>query len=457
MNRIVSFLGVAVIGFVVMAFAHFNYQEAEQGPWKDSVMYIGKGEPGPEAADIQHIRRPIRLLGVSGRAQAFMEIARSFGPDVQKAYRVAFEENVILYADMAADFTDQMLESGRLPLPGADEALAGCQAAHADMIRVAGSSFAVVGRLNKGAGVFANSYLIADAAGAAGLFDPEHRAVEHTYIIQLSESQLSSSQTAQKLKAAFPKSRFASYSGMIRTAKQPFCLYIAGMTLLLLGGSLFLAELYCTLSKRVRNRWLRTALAEVAQHKRLFVTMHLVYFGIVVLLMLFVYGQPELQTCLLMGAKAQVTGGSGPLGVAGKAYMSRSIPQAAVVTFAVNFLLGSLAVITLPSLIIPGVGVLVAGLRAVLWGLLLAPCFAGLSGMMLPHSVTLLLEGEGYVIATFFALLVPTYLCRKSDGVRLATRYKKGLLANLAGNLLVAIVLAVAAVYEAIEVISAMP
>jgi len=152
-----------------------------------------------------------------------------------------------------------------------------------------------------------------------------------------------------------------------------------------------------------------------------------------------------------------VTDGSGPLAVAGKAYLSKNILRAAVTTFAINFAFGSLAVITLPSVIVPGVGVLVAAFRALLWGLLLAPSFATLSGVMLPHSITLLLEGEAYVIATFFGLLILVYLFRRAEGPGAARRYGRALLMNVRGNLLVVIVLAIAAIYEAIEVILAMP
>jgi len=146
----------------------------------------------------------------------------------------------------------------------------------------------------------------------------------------------------------------------------------------------------------------------------------------------------------------------GPLAVAAKAYMSKNILWAAVITFAINFPLGSLACITLPSIIVPGAGVLVAGWRAALWGLLLAPTFVDLSAVMLPHSVTLLLEGEGYILATFFGLLVLVYLFRRAEGPSLSNRYGRALLMNIRGNLLVAIVLAAAAIYEAIEVILAM-
>jgi hypothetical protein len=64
-----------------------------------------------------------------------------------------------------------------------------------------------------------------------------------------------------------------------------------------------------------------------------------------------------------------------------------------------------------------------------------------------------LLEGEGYVLATVFAVLVPVYLFRSEPDATIGSRYGRALVINLKGNLLVLGVLAVAAVYEAIEVI----
>ena len=83
----------------------------------------------------------------------------------------------------------------------------------------------------------------------------------------------------------------------------------------------------------------------------------------------------------------------------------------------------------------------------------MAPSFVGLSGAMLPHSLTMLLEGEAYIVAAFFGLLVPVYLVRKAEGPGIIKRYGRALMMNVRGNLLVAIILAIAAIYEAIEVI----
>lgn len=141
----------------------------------------------------------------------------------------------------------------------------------------------------------------------------------------------------------------------------------------------------------------------------------------------------------------------------------------------VNFLAGSLAYISVSSLLIPGIGGLLAAFRATLWGVLLGPSETTLALMMLPHTGTLLLEGGGYILAAFFALLVPVYLFSSRLSVQkpapadewsleptsdLAptrggfwSRYAGAWKLSLKANVLVAIVLAVAACYEAVEVI----
>jgi hypothetical protein len=383
-------------------------------------------------------------------------MAKSFGSHVEWSYRIAFQEKIILYPDMEADFTTEMLEGGQLPASGTNEVLAGFAASRKDQISVDGHTLKVVGKLKKGVGVFANSYLIGESATAKELFGPDEKVAQSAYILRLSRKQLGDSEIHKQLKGAFPKPRFTVYAPVIRTSTAAFFLFVGGMALLLFGGCLALFVLYCILADRIRNKWFRLPLAEIRKYKYLFIAMNLIYFGTVLLFMFLAYAVPELQFCFLTSVSSQIEQGSGVLGVAGKAYLSKNMLWAAVTTFAINFPFGSLVCITLPSIIIPGSGVLVAGLRSVLWGFILAPTFSVLSMMMLPHSLTLLLEGHGYVIAAFFGVLVPVYLFRTAEGPSAGVRYGRALLMNVRGNLLVIIVLAVAAIYEAIEVILAM-
>jgi hypothetical protein len=457
MRGLISCLIIAAISFSLMAFSYFNYQyDPSSSPWKDAIMYIGKGLPHSESGEPEYITMPIRLLAMSRRAKNFVPIARSFGPQVEKSYSVSFQEKVVLCTDMTADFSKKALKWGRLPLPDANEVVAGFYAGNKDNIRINGYSFKVVGQFNRTIRLFVDSYLLCDNDRARELFDPNDPAVQRAYILRLPKEQLTDLQMQERLAKEFPKSDFVLYQPVIRSQPGAYYLYIAGMLLLLFGGFMLLYKLYCLLADKLNNKWFQLPLAEIRRYRYLFIALHVICFGTVILLMLVAYQLPELQFSLLAGVKSQVAGGSGPLGVAGKAYMSKSIPLAAVTTVVINFFIGSLAVITLPSLILPGVGVLVLGFRSLLWGLLLAPTFISFSGMMLPHSFTVLLEGEGYIVAAFFGLLVPVYLFRKAEGPSVVSRYGRAVLMNLRGNLIVAIVLVIAAIYEAIEVIMAM-
>ena len=72
---------------------------------------------------------------------------------------------------------------------------------------------------------------------------------------------------------------------------------------------------------------------------------------------------------------------------------------------------------------------------------------------MLPHSLTMLLEGEGYILAALFGLLIPIHIVQRSLGGNLFTRFGRVVLLNVKAQFWIALVLAVAAIYEATEVI----
>jgi len=456
MKGLINWLIIVAVGFILMAFSYFNYQhQPDSNPWKYAFMYIGKADPNLEADGFEYVKRPIRLLPMSRRVENFIILARNFGSSIEQSYRVCFQEKLILYPDIASDFTAGMLEWGRLPAPDTNEMVAGFFTSSKDKVVIDGRVFKVAGQFKKEVRLFIDSYLFGDSPTARELFKREE-AVQNAYILNLPKEQLVDSKIREQLEKTFPKSQFVTYAPLIRTERVPFFLYILGMATLFMGGSVFLFKVYCFLAERIVNNWLRSPLLEINKYKRLFLALHFIYFGVAILFILVAYCLPELQVCLLAGIKSQVTDGSGPLAIAGKAYMSKNILRAAVTTFAINFFLGSMAYITIPSVIIPGVGALAAVFRAAMWGLLLAPTFDTLSGAMLPHSFTLLIEGEAYIIAAFFGLLVLVYLFRKAEGPSILGRYGKALLMNLRGNLLVAIVLAIGAIYEAIEVILSM-
>jgi hypothetical protein len=199
---------------------------------------------------------------------------------------------------------------------------------------------------------------------------------------------------------------------------------------------------------------LRSSWQIVREHRRPYIILNVMYYGLVALGMLYVaFVNPALQEQLLATVEVALT--EGPLETVAGAYMGGNVLAAVVLTFVVNLLMGSLLYITVPSLVIPFVGVLLGFYRAVLWGFLLAPTNTELALVMIPHSLVLLLEGQGYILAMFAAYVHgKAFLRPLSVGLTGHLRgYVAGLKLSARLYLLVIIVLAVAAIYEALEVI----
>ena len=199
---------------------------------------------------------------------------------------------------------------------------------------------------------------------------------------------------------------------------------------------------------------LRSSLQIVREHSRPYVILNVMYYGLVALGMLYVaFINPALQEQLLAATEVALT--EGPLETVAGAYMGGNVLAAVLLTFVVNLLVGSLLFITVPSLVIPFAGVLLGFYRAVLWGFLLAPTNAELALVMIPHSLVLLLEGQGYILAMFAAYVHgKAFLRPVSAGLTSHLRgYVAGLKLSARLYSLVITVLAVAAIYEALEVI----
>jgi len=202
---------------------------------------------------------------------------------------------------------------------------------------------------------------------------------------------------------------------------------------------------------------LDNALAPIRRFRREYLAINIAYYGAVAGAMAWVSFDPALQQELLEAVGGAFT--EGPLGTVAGAYAGGNVLLAAVLTFAVNLLLGSVVSITLPSLVIPFSGLLVGMYRAFLWGALLSPTSEELALIMIPHSITLVLEGQAYIVAMLAAYIQGRAIVWPAT-VGAGTR-RQGYIAGVRSTLrlyaIVALLLAVAAVYEAIEVIYIIP
>ncbi len=202
---------------------------------------------------------------------------------------------------------------------------------------------------------------------------------------------------------------------------------------------------------------IRNAIAIVRSHSRAYVVLNAAYYGLVALSMVLVTSHPEVQALLTQSVVQSFS--QGLFAIVAEAYVGGNVLTAAILTFLVNLFLGSVVVLLLPSLLIPFGGVAGGAVRAVLWGLLLAPTTPELRAAMIPHSLTLVLEGQGYILAILAAwVLGRAFVSPSSVGAtRWLEGYGIGLKKALSVYVLVAIVLAIAAVYEALEVIYLVP
>jgi hypothetical protein len=191
----------------------------------------------------------------------------------------------------------------------------------------------------------------------------------------------------------------------------------------------------------------------VQENRRAYILINILYYGLVVICMVYVAFNQELQKSLMNEIGAAFM--TGPLAFVGQAYVNAQVFTAILATFFVNLLIGSFASVTLPSLVIPFSGLLVGIYRAILWGLLLSPADPNLRLIMIPHSITLIIEGQAYILTMLAAYIQGrAFLWPKSVGLESRAKgYLEGLKRTGKLYLLIILTLAVAAIYEVIEVV----
>ncbi|PJJ71471.1 hypothetical protein CLV46_1019 [Diaminobutyricimonas aerilata] len=126
----------------------------------------------------------------------------------------------------------------------------------------------------------------------------------------------------------------------------------------------------------------------------------------------------------------------------------------ALAIFANNLLRAGLLSIVLPSLVVPFSGIVITTLQVFLVGIILAPIDAEATEILLPHSVTLILEFQAYVVLALGAFVLGRNWLRPSSVGAPNRRqgYLRGLREIAGLGALALLLLLVGAVYEAISV-----
>ena len=191
-----------------------------------------------------------------------------------------------------------------------------------------------------------------------------------------------------------------------------------------------------------------------SRNREAWLLMNLLYFGVVILGAIYSFFDPAAQRELLQ-AVGEAFSPTGSLGPVIEAYQQGNLLPAILLTFLVNLFGGSFLVITVPSLVIPFAGVAAGMYRAALWGILFSPASDLFSPAFLPHLLTVLLEGEAYVMA-MLGVWLWWWPVVTSPGRRWRD-WKRGLALQGRVYVAVAFLLALAAIYEVLEVVYLVP
>lgn len=253
---------------------------------------------------------------------------------------------------------------------------------------------------------------------------------------------------------------FIGFSDLRQTAPM-YAAAIAGELFFMIGGFLMLFHFLFKVAANDRhekslllNNLIDTCRLLVRE-RRLYAIVIGLFLGFWLWGMVSSFIDPGGQRRMVQWLASQFAGTSWPLGFAGQAYASGNVIEAAIATFLVNFIQGTVLTLSLISLVPIATAFIVNSLRGQFIGLALAPTKLFFGQAMAPHLITIVLELQGYMIAGFVSVLLPLALL-KPQRFGLETRwqaFKKFAVWQFRVLPLIAIILAVAAVYEAVELI----
>ncbi|SDE09828.1 hypothetical protein [Auraticoccus monumenti] len=199
---------------------------------------------------------------------------------------------------------------------------------------------------------------------------------------------------------------------------------------------------------------LRTVLRE---NWRTYLVINAATYGALVAMMIATSLVPRLREGGLEGSTA--FGNLPGLSAVTDAYAAGDVVQAALLTFLANLLLAAVLTTTLPSLVIPFLGVVATVGRAGLIGMWLAPGSPGEALALIPHAPVVVVEFQAYVLAALGSVILwrRTTTYRRRGLPSAWAGYREGLRANARLYPVIIGVLLLTAGYEAVEVIHLMP
>ncbi|PCJ53746.1 MAG: hypothetical protein COA73_15025 [Candidatus Hydrogenedentota bacterium] len=402
--------------------------------WDDTILVRSRSVP---LDNFPILKREIsdRREKVNGKEAEQLE-ALITNTGIEKTERVVF-------MDVPPDELDSLIVSGRLPEPGDPEVLAGVFA-RLDSFEMDETTFEVVGRLSPAVSGFHFAYILPESTSFESLFS-EQEGVTHGWLAISGRDRLKEETAIKELMDE------QDILGMrVPTTSRHAYASILGLMMVAVGGAIAHMTVFSILARR-SGGIITVGVQAVLQQPRVLLGMHVVMFGTFFGMMMVGIQFPVPHLWLLNLITHEFT--SGGLSYVGEAYASGRIFAAALATWFNNFIVQTVGMTFVISLIVPMVGLAKNLLSFAMVGFGMAPLWSGMSGMFSFHSITMTLELEAYIIAcvivVYFWRRVVAGLMEKD----VIPQIRQGFRVMGSGVILTGVMLGVAGLYEAVTLI----
>ncbi len=444
--------GVILLSLTGLAERHWQ----QDHPWRFALMvtegnFAGTPETAADVIDI-HVRHVPSPPGFATTLLASLqEMAEKDGMSVRLGRGPA-----LVALDLPVASLEPLLVSGRLPVAGESEVLAGDLAPDAPF-ELDGARFKVVGRLHPNVPGFLYAYALPLAPGVAAFFSENAGATKgwlHPEGQQHIENLFPKLEDEEKAEESGKDEKEEKspvlFSGQTRTQPRLSYLTLFGLVVVAVGSSWLHTRLFFRLS-HANYRLFGPLFREMRDRPLLFAGMHVFLYGT-----FFGWMAAGLESPLVNFRLTEYVGSiftEGGLSYIGEAYASQNILRATFATWFNNYVVQSLGLTYGISLIPIALGVLKTAFSFALVGFAMAPLWIGTAAGYAFHCITMALELEAYIVACFVVTVWPLRWIQALFGSNPGENAWLNVRIYAGGALLTGIMLALAALYEATTLI----
>lgn len=444
-----GFAGVILGVLVLLTVAYFESASLRDKPFVGALYAVGDLPDWGNPVEIRMRRVPLEAFP---QINDFTEELRDNSGESQRDDIDRLIEGTgilrterIISVPMTPEELRPLLASGRLPVPGEAELLAGVHA-RLDEFSLDGQTFEVVGRLAPSVAGFHFAYMLPAHESWLPVFEG-HPDAETGWLDSTGQETLAEMEDPQSVTQDYQLSTL-----QVPIHPQYTAATISGLMLVAIFGLMAHLSVFRILYTRPCGP-LRPALRVFLTWPKTVIAMHLFLYGSFFGAMLIATRLPLIQMWLTNMIQYEFDAGG--LGYVGDAYASGNVMRAAGATFFNNFVLQTLGLTMLVSLVIPGIGIIKTLLSFVLVGFGMVPVWSGTTAMFTFHSITMTLELEAYIFACVCVFYFWANLAVGIFKNQFGRRLKQSCLALMSGTLLAALMLAFAGLYEAATLILA--